>query len=286
MLGAMSGTSSTRWYFTDWMSDPNVRACSLAARGLWIDLLCVAGMNSGRDHGFVLVGGRVQTAANIARLVGSSEPEVSGLLDELATNKVFNRDRRGAIYCRRMVKAEKNRGNGRLAVSDKTLKNLRNKKPLDNIVEPLLPKPLPVPDSERKKANKRTRSAAAPLPTGWKPTVADLGYATKRGFNGGRLDDLLASFADHHRSRGNEMADWDAAWRNWVRNEIKFSTRRFGTTNGTPRPGSKEDQRERSSRAYQQLCDCVDADADERRRREGFGEASFGFLPPPERARS
>jgi hypothetical protein len=224
----MSGTSSTRWYFTDWMSDPNVRACSLAARGLWIDLLCIAGMNSGRDHGFVLVGGRVQTAANIARLVGSSEPEVSRLLDELAENKVFNRDRRDAIYCRRMVKAEKNRGNGRLAVSDKTLKNLRNRKSLDEVVEPLLPKPLPVSDSERKKVSKRTRSARAPLPPDWKPTADDLDYARQRGFDGQRLIDLVAAFCDHHHHKGTLGLDWSAAWRNWVRNEVKFSARRSG----------------------------------------------------------
>lgn len=33
---------------------------------------------------------------------------------------------------------------------------------------------------------------------------------------------LWETFCDHHRAKGSEFADWDAAWRTWVRNEIKF----------------------------------------------------------------
>lgn len=124
----MSGTASTRWCFTDWMSDPNVRACSLAARGLWMDLLCVAGANREREHGFVLVAGRVPSSTEVARLVGSSVGEVDSLLAELETNGVFSRDRRRAIYCRRMVRAEKNRGNGRLGGNPNLLKTKEDKK--------------------------------------------------------------------------------------------------------------------------------------------------------------
>jgi hypothetical protein len=28
---------------------------------------------------------------------------------------------------------------------------------------------------------------------------------------------------DHHRSKGNHFVDWEAAWRNWVRNAVKFA---------------------------------------------------------------
>jgi hypothetical protein len=110
----MSGTISARFYFPDWLSDAGVRASSLAARGLWMDLLCIAAANKSKDHGFVIIGGRIPTVSGIARIVGSLELEVGPLLEELERNGVFSRDRRGAIYCRRMVRAEKNRGNGRL----------------------------------------------------------------------------------------------------------------------------------------------------------------------------
>ena len=34
----------------------------------------------------------------------------------------------------------------------------------------------------------------------------------------GIVDREFAAFVDYHRSRGNLMADWKAAWRTWVRN--------------------------------------------------------------------
>jgi len=35
----------------------------------------------------------------------------------------------------------------------------------------------------------------------------------------------FAAFADYHRARGSTMADWDAAWRTWVRNAVAFAAR-------------------------------------------------------------
>ena len=30
-------------------------------------------------------------------------------------------------------------------------------------------------------------------------------------------------FMDHHRAKGSVMADWQAAWRAWVGNAVKFA---------------------------------------------------------------
>lgn len=49
----------------------------------------------------------------------------------------------------------------------------------------------------------------------------------------------LARFLDHHRSKGNLMADWSAAWRTWLKNAAVFQQRSGGTTvassSATPR---------------------------------------------------
>lgn len=159
----MSGTVSTRWYFSDWMSDPSVRACSLAARGLWMDLLCLASANKGTDHGFVMLAGRKLDPAAIARLVGSTESEVETLIEELGRNGVFSRDRRGVIYCRRMVKAEKNRTNGRLGGNPNLLKKEENK----NSVQPK-PKPhIPEPEPEPLFSNENSTSSVARKVDDW-----------------------------------------------------------------------------------------------------------------------
>jgi hypothetical protein len=140
----MSGTVSTRWYFSDWMSDPNVRACSLAARGLWMDMICIASANKGREHGFVMIAGRILGAKEISRHVGATQEQVETLLEELDSNGVFSKDRRGVIYCRRMVRAEKNRSNGRLGGNPNLLKEKENQESVG-----LKPKAhIPVPEPE------------------------------------------------------------------------------------------------------------------------------------------
>jgi hypothetical protein len=50
-------------------------------------------------------------------------------------------------------------------------------------------------------------------------------FASKQGLNG-NIETVFSQFCDHHSSKGSVMLDWDAAWRTWVRNEIKFSSGR------------------------------------------------------------
>lgn len=151
----MSGTISTRWYFPDWVSDQNLRACSLGARGLWMDMLCIASANKG----YVVVAGKGLGAKEIARNVGATEDEVVPLLAELEMNEVFSRDRRGIIYCRRMVRAEINRRNGRLGGNPNLLKDKDNPKSVKPKPKPLIPEPEPEPvfSNEKTSAPKRRR---------------------------------------------------------------------------------------------------------------------------------
>ncbi len=104
-----------KFFPTDWRADPALRMCSLAARGLWIEMLCL--MHEARPHGSLLVSGRPVTAAQLANLVGGSIAEVEGFLAELEDAGVFSRDADGALYSRRMRRDEEraavNRVNGR-----------------------------------------------------------------------------------------------------------------------------------------------------------------------------
>lgn len=94
--------ASSRFFWNDWRGDPCLRACGLAARGLWMDMLCLAA--EADPIGYVIVGQRPATATDLARLTGASESEVESLLTELDRNGVFSRDRKARIYCRRMVR--------------------------------------------------------------------------------------------------------------------------------------------------------------------------------------
>ncbi len=104
-----------KFFPSDWRADPALRMCSLAARGLWIEMLCL--MHEARPHGTLLVNGKPVTAAQLASLVGGGVAEVEGFLAELEEAGVFSRDADGALYSRRMrrdeEKAAVNRVNGR-----------------------------------------------------------------------------------------------------------------------------------------------------------------------------
>jgi hypothetical protein len=90
------------------------------------------------------------------------------------------------------------------------------------------------------------RGRAHRLPDDFKLSPEMETYAGEHSLN---ASDLFAPFCDHHRAKGNAMVDWTAAWRTWVRNEVKFSKNRMNGNGHAPRPGSKEDSRERTQAA-------------------------------------
>lgn len=146
----MSGTLSTRWFWSDWMSDPGLRACGYAARGLWKDMLCIAGSNKGKDYGCVMLNGKTLDAAGLAKMTGGASAEVESLIAELEKHGVFSRDRRKVIYCRRMVRAQKNKRNGRLGGNPNLLKTKAKQNPVIHPPKSPLPEPEPVPEYKNK----------------------------------------------------------------------------------------------------------------------------------------
>jgi hypothetical protein len=98
----MSGVVWSKFFWSDWESDPALRLCSLAAQGLWMRMLCVAASHD--PIGFVCISGRPLDVTDLARLTGGTETEADALVQELSRNGVFSRDRTGRIYCRRMLR--------------------------------------------------------------------------------------------------------------------------------------------------------------------------------------
>ena len=96
-----------QFYPADWRKDPGLRACSMAARGLWIELMCIA--HESDEYGVLALNGRAMSPEQIARLVGESIKATVTLLKELEEAGVFSRDDKGAIYSRRMRADEQTR---------------------------------------------------------------------------------------------------------------------------------------------------------------------------------
>lgn len=96
-----------QFYPGDWRRDMALQSCSVAARGLWVDLLCIA--HECEPYGHLMVNGRAMTPAHIARHTGLTERECAKLIAELDSAGVLSRTDDGVIYSRRMVRDEERR---------------------------------------------------------------------------------------------------------------------------------------------------------------------------------
>lgn len=93
-----------QFYPGDWLKDPNLRRCSQAARGVWIDMLCL--MFESECRGVLESDNGAWTDREIAAAVGGDVKENMALIKELLRNGVARRNDRGAVYSKRMVRDE------------------------------------------------------------------------------------------------------------------------------------------------------------------------------------
>jgi len=102
MPGRQDKNPWTKWYWQDWLADTGVRASSLAAQGLWINMLAI--MAKSEKRGYLMINGKQIESKTLAKLLGEPEDLINDLLSELEQNGVFSRDENGTIFCRRMVR--------------------------------------------------------------------------------------------------------------------------------------------------------------------------------------
>lgn len=122
-----------KFFPSDWRADQALRVVSLAARGLWIECMCI--MHEAAPYGHLVVNGRPVTDAQLAVLSGASPDQIPELIGELETAGVFSRTSAGVIFSRRMTRDDKKarvaRKVGKLG-GNPTLCKKRENPPSDN----------------------------------------------------------------------------------------------------------------------------------------------------------
>lgn len=93
-----------QFYPGDWQRDAALRACSVGARGLWIEMMCV--MHQAKPYGYLVLNGNSIESAQLARMVGASQKETVRWLSELKAAGTYSVDSNGQMYSRRMVRDE------------------------------------------------------------------------------------------------------------------------------------------------------------------------------------
>jgi hypothetical protein len=100
----MSGLPWGKFWWKDWLTDPALSVCSLAAQGLWMRILCIMSMCDPPGHLTLPPTRRADSEAKqVARLCLADARQVRPLLDELETRQVFSREG-GIIVSRRMIR--------------------------------------------------------------------------------------------------------------------------------------------------------------------------------------
>jgi hypothetical protein len=97
-----NGHSWSKFFWRDWSADKALHPCSLAAKGFWIEILCI--MHEGTPTGHLTLNGKPATLKQMAANAYCTEKDAKRYLAELEEAGVFSRTEDGTIYCRRMVK--------------------------------------------------------------------------------------------------------------------------------------------------------------------------------------
>ena len=73
------------------------------------------------------------------------------------------------------------------------------------------------------KEEKPKRARKHPMPDGWKPARSPATVKLESAVRD--LDFEWGQFVDHHAKNASVFSDWDAAWRTWLRNSVKFAAK-------------------------------------------------------------
>lgn len=154
----MSKLPAFQFYPGDWRKDPALQSCSIAARGLWWEIICL--LFESKRRGFLLIGDVAPQLPEIARLTGTSIKQCERLLNELEEKGVFSRDVDAVIYNRRMVRDEEirnKRAAGGILGGNPILLNQKDKQK-DNLSDNLNANLQTTPSSSTSSSNTQTRA--------------------------------------------------------------------------------------------------------------------------------
>lgn len=96
----MTATTWSKFFWSDWESDPSLKMCSPGAQALWMRMLCVCA----KADGYLVLAGKALGPADMVGLTGWPLKDIRKWWDELKRWGVFSVEGRGKVYCRRMIK--------------------------------------------------------------------------------------------------------------------------------------------------------------------------------------
>jgi len=217
-----NGHHWSKFSWRDWHSDIALHPCSLAARGFWIELLCM--MHEGSPIGHLATNGRQVTIRQMALNAGCSEKEAARLLAELEASGVFSRTEDGTIYSRRMVKDAVASGKGAEAAGKRWNGHRPNGSPNGSPNGEASRQPNGIPNAKNKKVEVEVDPPRTPPANGGEARRdRKSGRPSKNAFHdlAREFDAEVAEKAATIEGTADEVADFQA-----------FYQRRLGVSHG------------------------------------------------------
>lgn len=205
--------SSWPWfpfYVDDFLASPKVQKMDLAEIGTYVLLLCEQWQEGFVDPGNLPKSLRRQPQRVSKILKACFEPTTVGWV-----NLKLAELREGQDLKSRKAKAA---ALVRWKDADASPEHMRTHRPSNAIVEPESESDTPPSVETREGKAKRKRA----LPPGWLPNEGHHAQAKRDGLN---VELEAEQFRDHHTAKGSVMLDWEAAFRTWLRNAVKFNKR-------------------------------------------------------------
>lgn len=216
----MSSYPWFKFYPRDWLGNQGLRVVSLAARGLWLEMLAI--MHEGQPYARLAVNGKAIPSEMLARMVGASHEEVARLLDELRSAAVFQTAKGGVIHSPRMAKERARSEKGRKGANRRWSQVSVEKQ---EIVGPIGSPTAQTPDVIPQKADFRREpvgsSDGCRLQAGWNlwPEVRTWTEERFSAVTRAEIDLELDRFVNFWTAKVGPNAikrDWDAAWKLWA----------------------------------------------------------------------
>lgn len=229
----MAKLPSFQFYPGDWLKDANLRRCTHAAKGVWIDILCL--MFEADERGVLSTNGVAWSDEDIACAIGGDTATTVGAIQELTFKGVAKRRANGALYSKRMVADENKRklcsaagkkggGNPNLSQKDATFKG----QPKGGVKGS--PKQNPNPSSSTS-VNNNTQNNIGAYTLAEVLEIASLPDVALSEEEARKFFDFYAA-QDWVRSNGQRITSLAHAMRSWKRNEGKFDATSGGKPQG------------------------------------------------------
>jgi len=118
----------SKFYWADWRANKELRLCSLSARGLWMEMLCL--MHEADPYGHLLINGKPPSIQQLALQVAAPLPVVRKAMQELEAAGVAT-VKDGVWISRRMVRDAHRRAVNRINGENGGNPKLKDKPPLN-----------------------------------------------------------------------------------------------------------------------------------------------------------